>query len=542
MLKIARNLINAKIKMKLIAILLIIIASVLILVVAIASIGGVLEEISNFFFGWLKDNDKAYSDDVLALKDWSESAEFKEYYEDIMTKDKFDKYIEYEMKSWGEKIKLSVPVIITETIREPGREDFVEVREEYEDYYLDLYSATKEYGVPWQLFAVVDIFKDQAIKKDTAVIDYMDSKLKTEYYGLYDKKAKLAKFSSIKNKTDFMYYKTVTYKKTERVKTEGGSTVTYITEKVTKYPLPYFHMIKTYIHTTTNHYKKQTDIVTDIEEEISDEDKTTKIRILETVEQPVLRKTTVSTDMVLLASTLSELNIYKNDIESLKFFLESLPYGDSLIDVFDALYWFLAEDITFSEEYYGKGDMRNVIYNFSYPNLRSKDGQYYRDDIIKTAESILGLDYFWGGKYFKKGYNPRWGIIRYEKTYGRYQRYGLDCSGFVDWVYVNVTGRSVGKGGGTVSQWAYTKAINRDELEVGDLGFYKMYGGKHVGIFIGRDSDGTPMFIHAGGSTWGDDKHPRGQVIISKLGKSYKGYPPVKFQYFRRVGVDFVEE
>ncbi|MCG8541862.1 MAG: NlpC/P60 family protein [Clostridia bacterium] len=526
--------IKSKIKGKLIMVGLGIIALLILLVVIIAAIGAVIEEISDAFFGWLRDNEKEYSNEVVALKDWSESTEFKQYYKDIMTKDKFEKYLDYEMRSWAEKIKFTIPV----TTIDATEENTLEYKSSSEDYYFDLYSATKDYGTPWQLFAGIDIYKNLSHTDDDKVINFLDNKLRTKYYGLYGEEDTEVKLNEIKENMDFNYYKKVTKIKTVTVKKDDGEeTTTY--KKIRAYPLPYFYRIETFTHTITNHYEYETEVISNTVDKDKDEDKTVVTKIKEIVEEPVLKERRVSTNMSLFANTLVTLNIFRNNIKDLEFFISKLPYGDSVVGIIDSVYQYMSENTEFDDNKYP--DIGgNINYDFVYPVLKSKENKYYRDDIAKMAKSVLGLDYFWGGKYFSRGFNKQWGKIKYEKTYGRYQRYGLDCSGFLDWVYINVTGRSVGKGGGTYSQWKHTRLISESELKVGDLGFYNWGGGKHVGIFIGRDNKGIPMFIHAGGSTWADSKHPRGQVIISKLNKSYKGYPPVKFRYFRRVKIDFV--
>ena len=64
-----------------------------------------------------------------------------------------------------------------------------------------------------------------------------------------------------------------------------------------------------------------------------------------------------------------------------------------------------------------------------------------RRKVIKTACSLVGkVNYFWGGKSLVIGWDSRWGSIQKvwadgSPTTGTYRPYGLDCSGFVDWVF-----------------------------------------------------------------------------------------------------------
>ena len=83
-----------------------------------------------------------------------------------------------------------------------------------------------------------------------------------------------------------------------------------------------------------------------------------------------------------------------------------------------------------------------------------------RRAIVKTACSLVGkVNYFWGGKSLVIGWDSRWGSIRKvtaedSSTTGTYRPYGLDCSGFVDWVFYNATDGAYypGHGGGAAMQ------------------------------------------------------------------------------------------
>ena len=81
-------------------------------------------------------------------------------------------------------------------------------------------------------------------------------------------------------------------------------------------------------------------------------------------------------------------------------------------------------------------------------------------------------------------------------TTGTVRPFGLDCSGFVDWVFYNVTGGSyvIGHGGGAHAQHTYCTDIGWEEALPGDLVFYPE--DVHVGIVGGRDADGDLLIIH----------------------------------------------
>lgn len=121
---------------------------------------------------------------------------------------------------------------------------------------------------------------------------------------------------------------------------------------------------------------------------------------------------------------------------------------------------------------------------------------------VETACQLVGkVNYFWGGKSLVMGWDSRWGTLQKvwaegSSTSGTYLPYGLDCSGFVDWVFYNVTGGSyiIGHGGGAHAQHTYCTAITWAEAQPGDLVFYPE--DTHVGIVGGWDADGNILIIH----------------------------------------------
>ena len=125
-----------------------------------------------------------------------------------------------------------------------------------------------------------------------------------------------------------------------------------------------------------------------------------------------------------------------------------------------------------------------------------------RRAVVETACRLVGkVNYFWGGKSRVIGWDERWGQIKKvtasgSSTSGTYRPFGLDCSGFVDWVFYNMTGGSyiIGHGGGAHSQHGYCTAITWDQATPGDLVFYP--GDTHVGIVGGRDENGELLIIH----------------------------------------------
>ena len=125
-----------------------------------------------------------------------------------------------------------------------------------------------------------------------------------------------------------------------------------------------------------------------------------------------------------------------------------------------------------------------------------------REAVVRTACSLVGkVNYFWGGKSLVIGWDVRWGELRQvtaagSSTTGAYRPYGLDCSGFVDWVFYNQSGGSyvIGHGGGATMQHSYCTNISWADAQPGDLVFYP--DNSHVGIVGGRDANGELLIIH----------------------------------------------
>ena len=125
-----------------------------------------------------------------------------------------------------------------------------------------------------------------------------------------------------------------------------------------------------------------------------------------------------------------------------------------------------------------------------------------REAVVRTACSLVGkVNYFWGGKSLVIGWGARWGELRQvtaagSSTTGTYRPYGLDCSGFVDWVIYNQSGGSyiIGHGGGATMQHSYCTDISWADAQPGDLVFYP--DNSHVGIVGGRDANGELLIIH----------------------------------------------
>lgn len=125
-----------------------------------------------------------------------------------------------------------------------------------------------------------------------------------------------------------------------------------------------------------------------------------------------------------------------------------------------------------------------------------------RRAVVQHALSLVGkVNYFWGGKSLVLGWDSRWGQLREvtsegSPTTGTYRPYGLDCSGFADWVFYNASGGEyiLGHGGGAAAQHRYCEQISWGEAQPGDLVFYP--DDSHIGIVGLRDVTGNLLIIH----------------------------------------------
>lgn len=125
-----------------------------------------------------------------------------------------------------------------------------------------------------------------------------------------------------------------------------------------------------------------------------------------------------------------------------------------------------------------------------------------RKEAVETALSLVGkVGYFWGGKSLVIGWDSRWGQLTKvwaagNSTTGTYRPYGLDCSGFMDWIFYNITGGEyvLGRGGGATAQHSYCTPVSQAEAQPGDLAFYP--DDSHVGIVVGRREDRKLLVCH----------------------------------------------
>ncbi len=136
----------------------------------------------------------------------------------------------------------------------------------------------------------------------------------------------------------------------------------------------------------------------------------------------------------------------------------------------------------------------------------------YERLVVETALSLTGqVPYQWGGKAKSGGYDTSWW------TFIDGEQKGLDCSGFVQWVFMTIGfGKEItDKLVSTSSMLSNVDEISVSELRPGDIGI-KNHTNKdinHCGIYLGND-----LWIHCSSS--------KNTVVCSTF----------DFRFFYRVG------
>jgi len=148
-----------------------------------------------------------------------------------------------------------------------------------------------------------------------------------------------------------------------------------------------------------------------------------------------------------------------------------------------------------------------------------------QQDIVDSAISLVGkVHYFWGGKSTAIGWDNLWGTPMEvtapgSSTTGTIRPFGLDCSGFVAWVYINagVPADEIADvfGSNTSTQWKYSEPVAWDEAQIGDLAFFAVPGTtkyNHVGVIISVEANGQCQVVHCASG--------KNNVVVGKTGEA----------------------
>ncbi|MDL2225024.1 NlpC/P60 family protein [Eubacteriales bacterium OttesenSCG-928-M02] len=142
-------------------------------------------------------------------------------------------------------------------------------------------------------------------------------------------------------------------------------------------------------------------------------------------------------------------------------------------------------------------------------NLNSNLSDQRKSAVLNAYSIVDKVRYFWGGKSTVIGWDSRWGTPTKvssagSPTTGTVRPFGLDCSGYVTWIFVNVAG----EGNQTVAvnsirhgarnQYGNCYKIGWNDVQPGDLAFFKDLS--HVGIVIGKMPNGNILIAHCSSS------------------------------------------
>lgn len=147
-----------------------------------------------------------------------------------------------------------------------------------------------------------------------------------------------------------------------------------------------------------------------------------------------------------------------------------------------------------------------------YMNMLPKDTSKERKQVIKTAlQSVGKIPYYWGGKPSQAGYEGNsFGSNVSPDEQGRILK-GLDCSGWINWVYWTATGQPLAYQG-TEGLSKIGRGISPEELKPGDI-MVRLGANAHVVMFLAWSDTGEMIVIHEssdqnGGNVMISAKHP----------------------------------
>lgn len=118
-----------------------------------------------------------------------------------------------------------------------------------------------------------------------------------------------------------------------------------------------------------------------------------------------------------------------------------------------------------------------------------------RKAVVEFALSSVGkVPYYWGGKASRPGYEGNnFGIVVESDQEGRVFK-GLDCSGWISWVYWSAIGERLPYES-TAGLVSLGKSISKYEMQPGDIAL-RTGDNAHVIMFLGWTDDGRILCVH----------------------------------------------
>lgn len=131
----------------------------------------------------------------------------------------------------------------------------------------------------------------------------------------------------------------------------------------------------------------------------------------------------------------------------------------------------------------------------SYMKLLPADTSPGRQKVVQEALMFIGcIPYYWGGKPSGAGFEHNgFGTVVPPDEDGRILR-GLDCSGWINWVYWTAFGSSL-PAESTSGLMGCGKAVKKEELQAGDI-LIRAGTQPHVYLFLAWAQEGSMYLIH----------------------------------------------
>ncbi len=139
-----------------------------------------------------------------------------------------------------------------------------------------------------------------------------------------------------------------------------------------------------------------------------------------------------------------------------------------------------------------------------------------RKKVLAFALGSVGkIPYYWGGKASRAGYDGNgFGSVTDPDYKGRILR-GLDCSGWVQWVYWSAIGNRLEDATSTSVLIGLGERINRADLKPGDI-IVRVGTDSHVLMFLQWSEDGKMVVIHENSAS--------NNVSVDELNVNYPYY------------------
>ncbi len=158
-----------------------------------------------------------------------------------------------------------------------------------------------------------------------------------------------------------------------------------------------------------------------------------------------------------------------------------------------------------SQDWYEKYGLTVSVFSMRNPLSEAEIDEYLkgisenlsaeRAELVRFALSSVGkVPYYWGGKPSAPDYaGNSFGVMVSPDYKGRILK-GLDCSGWINWVYWSVTGEKLAYEGTSGLALLGTK-VSRSELKPGDI-IIRTGEDAHVIMFLGWTDDGRILCVH----------------------------------------------